>query len=155
LRLSKRMKKVILLLLREGLLNRDQIISYFEGNVRTRGSKIFPSEMIPSTDARVTFDRTFKILKALGLIEAKHEQPYRSQYLGTFLHGYSYQLTENGILFGTKLKETIRADIEEHWDLVKGKKESTPKPRRLHFYCSHCGCWLSGPEESENKESLA
>lgn len=68
---------------------------------------VSPPETIPPVATRVTFDKTFKGLRILGLIEAKPEQPYRSRYLGMFLHGYSYRLTEKGKLLAVKMKKEL------------------------------------------------
>jgi hypothetical protein len=124
------------------------MISFLEEFPQTKPSKML-RDFIPANSVRVTFDRTFKNLKTLGLIETEQEQPYRSPYLGTFLHGYSYQLTVNGQLFATKLKKEIEKQIEEYWDLIKAEKESTPKKRRRACFCASCGTWHWLPEEAE------
>jgi hypothetical protein len=49
-----------------------------------------------------------------------------------------------------ELRERIKAEIEENWQLVKGEKESMPLKKQRAGYCASCGVWHRLPDE--NKE---
>jgi hypothetical protein len=138
------MTDILLLLLREEQLNRDQIISYIREHpdfVRTTSNS---SEFVASPKERVSFDRTFKRLRELGFLEGSPRAPYTGHYIGTFWHGYEYRLTKKGELQARRIKKKVKRFIEEYWSLVKGNRESRPMNRRFGF-CTRCGVWHRMP----------
>jgi hypothetical protein len=68
-----------------------------------------PPELIPLDKVRVSYDRTFRRLRELGLIEGgfPSELPSLSLYSGTLWGGYFYTLTDKGRREAEEIMEGI------------------------------------------------
>jgi hypothetical protein len=99
------MKSILFLLSKIDGITRNHIICAIEGERwnevakrSTAKSMRFIDELLPLDKVRVSYDRTFRRLRELGLIEGgfPSELPPLSPYAGTLWRGYSYTLTDKG-----------------------------------------------------------
>jgi hypothetical protein len=125
-RLSRRMKDILFVLSRTDGMTRSDIIWTIEGKrweKITRRSTASYDELIPLDRVRVSYDRTFRRLRELGLIEGgfPSELPPLSPYSGTLWGGYFYTLTDNGRREAEEIIEGILKPLMRYSDMLENR----------------------------------
>ena len=127
------MKDIVFLLSKTDGMYRSQIIRAIEGK---RWNKIAKrstaesmrdiTELLPLDKVRVSYDRTFKRLRELGLIEGgfPSELPPLSPYSGTLLGGYFYILTNRGRREAEDIMEGILKPLIRYSDMLINAADS-------------------------------
>ena len=117
MKLSKRMREILLLLYKSGELTRNDIVFHLEKERKEaliRSS--FASEYLLTDKYRVSYDRTLKHLKELGLIKGgfPSELLPLSPYQGTLWRGYLYELTTEGKTKAERIRAELLDSIERY-----------------------------------------
>ena len=130
LKLSRRMKDILLLLSKNKVMTRNRIVYSIERERWDKISKPSPivyqgRERILIDKVRVSYDRTFKRLRTLGLIEGGFppELGRLSFYRGTLWRGYLYTLTEKGRNEAKEILGEVLKPLERHSRLLTNARE--------------------------------
>jgi hypothetical protein len=116
------MKDILFILSKMDDMTRNDIICALEGKQWekiTKRSSVSP-ELIPLDRVRVSYDRTFRRLRELGLIEGgfPSERPPLSPYSGTLWGGYVYTLTGDGIKEAEEIVKRILKPLMRYSDML-------------------------------------
>lgn len=121
------MKDVLFILSKSDGMSRTQIMRTVEGNRWNRLAKRstaptmrYITDLIPLDKIRVSYDRTFRRLRELGLIERGFPSDRRlsSWYSGTILEGYFYVLTDKGRREAEEIIEEILKPLLRYSDML-------------------------------------
>ena len=122
MKLSGRMKDILFILSKTDSMTRSDIICVIEGKrwekITTRSPVV--SERIPLDKVRVSYDRTLRRLRELGLIEGgfPSERPPLSPYSGTLWRGYVYVLTGDGRREAEEIVNRILKPLMRYSDML-------------------------------------
>lgn len=122
MKLSKRMKEILLLLLKADQLTRNGIVFHlerktlFSSNEEVFVKSSVSTEYLLSDKFRVSYDRTFKYLREYGLIKGGFPSELRpfSSYHGTLWRGYLYELTPKGKIKAEEIRTKLLNSIERY-----------------------------------------
>jgi DNA-binding transcriptional ArsR family regulator len=121
------MKDVLFILSKSDGMSRTQIMRTVERNRWNRLAKRstaptmrYITDLIPLDKTRVSYDRTFRRLRELGLIERGFPSDRRlsSWYSGTILEGYFYVLTDKGRREAEEIIEEILKPLLRYSDML-------------------------------------
>ena len=120
--LSKRMREILLVLLKYKHMTRNHIV-YSIGRQRwddiTELSSVSKNRIL-TDKIRVSYDRTLRRLRELGLIEGGFPPELRplSPYRGTLWGGYLYMLTDRGRTEAEKIQSRRLSPLEKYSEIL-------------------------------------
>ena len=117
MKLSRRMKDILLILYKtENLTRNDIIVCLEEKRDEVLVKSSVSSEYILKDKIRVSYDRTFRRLKELELLEGSFPSELRrlSPYQGTLWRGYVYRLTSKGRMMAEKIRRELLESVEHY-----------------------------------------